>query len=217
VNLRTYILLGISTVVLFLFSIFLKVFVCAHQEWEDGKTALQRKQPDQAILHFARAIHWYTPGNAAVKESIEELWQIGTQAEERGDEGLALDALQNLRSSLYSARSFYTPHMHWIKACDEHIAAILARREGARIPDSDKIGLQARKTSFLNVLRKPTEPHVFWSFILEVGFVGWVGSTVAFILRVFAGEQGFQPRRAFFWGALVASFYACWIAGMLHA
>jgi hypothetical protein len=67
------------------------------------------------------------------------------------------------------------------------------------------------------VLKTPTEPNVFWCLILEVGFVGWIGCTIAFITRAFSGEQGFQPKRALFWGILVASFYVFWIVGMLHA
>jgi hypothetical protein len=217
VKVKTYILLGLSVLLLLLFSIFMKALLYAYQECEQGKVAFRNKLPKQAIVHFSRAIHWYTPGNGAIKASIEGLWEIGRQAEERGDETLALEALQNLRSSLYSARSFYTPHMNWIEVCDEHIAMILARQEGAHLPDGDKLGLRARKTRFLKVLKRPTEPNVFWSLILEVGFIGWVGCTIAFIFQVFSGEQGFQPGRAFFWGVLVASFYACWIVGMLHA
>lgn len=214
---KTCILLGLSALLLFLLSIFLKAFFYAHQECEQGKIALQSKDPQQAIVHFTRAIHWYTPGNSAIKESIEALWEIGKKAEEQGDETLAINALQNLRSSLYSARSFYTPHMNWIEICDHHIATILARQESAHTHESDKPGLQSRTERFLKVLKTPTEPNVFWCLILEIGFVGWIGCTIAFIIRAFCGEQGFQPKRAFFWGILVASFYAFWIVGMLHA
>jgi hypothetical protein len=53
--------------------------------------------------------------------------------------------------------------------------------------------------------------------MVEVGFVGWIGCVICFILRVFIGEKGFNSKRAVFWGVLIIFFYTLWIVAMLRA
>lgn len=207
---------GAITLVLFLLLIIIKVTVYSQSEYQKGKDALYKKDSAQAIMHFNRAIHWYSPGNKAVKSAIEALWHIGIQAEEQGDETGALRAFRALRSSLSSARSFYTPYSDWIEKCDDRIASILARQESAG-SDNDRSALGDRKAKILKILKTTTEPNVLWSLILEIGLVGWIGCTIGFIVRVFTGEKGFNPKRALFWGGLIIFFYAFWIVGMLNA
>lgn len=57
----------------------------------------------------------------------------------------------------------------------------------------------------------------FWAFVCETGFFGWVGSTIAFILRGFGPDNTFFARRAAFWGSLIVVFYALWVLGMMKA
>ena len=142
--------------------------------------------------------------------------EINFQAEDRGDPGLALQAFQALRSSLYSARSFYTPHSDWIKKCYNQIASILARKKEAHVPGKAPPSLK-RKNEVLKLLETPTEPNVFWSLMLEIGFIGWIGCAIGFIFRVFTGQKGFNPKRALSWGIFIIFFYALWIVGMLKA
>jgi len=100
--------------ILYYFSlVFAKVCINARKEYQKV-ISFSRKDYKQAIIHFNQAIHWYSPGSKAVANSIQALWKIGTHAETQGDINLALDAFQSIASSLYSARSFYTPHQEWI-------------------------------------------------------------------------------------------------------
>jgi len=151
-----------------------------------------------------------------VTNSIQALWEIGTNAENQGDSDLALDAFQSITSSLYSTRSFYTPHQEWIAKCEDRIAAIRAKQEEVRSPNQG-IPFEKRKEEALKILRMKTAPDVFWSMMVEVGFLGWIGCVIGFILRVFIGNKGFNSKRAVFWGVLIIFFYALWIAAMLRA
>ena len=199
----------------FLLLVFLKVNINSRNEYQRAESALQNNNLEQAITHFNRAIHWYSPGNRSVKNSIQELWRIGTQAEENGDYGLALQAFRALRSSLYSARSFYTPYPDWIEKCDDRISTILTRKT---TPDEDSPTTSLmRKKDILKILKTPTEPSVFWSIIVEIGFLGWIVSSIGFIFRVFTEQKGFNPKRALVWGILIIFFYTFWIVGMLNA
>ncbi len=210
------ILIGAGAFILFLLLVFTKVSINARNEYQKGDKFFREKDYKQAIIYFNRSIHWYCPGSKSVTDSIRALWEIGTQAENQGDMDLALNAFQSITSSLYSARSFYTPHQEWIAKCEDRIATIRAKQEEARLPNKG-IPLGKRKEAILKILRMKTEPDVFWSMIVEVGFLGWIGCAIGFILRVFIGEKGFNSKRAFFWGVLILFFYALWIVAMLRA
>jgi hypothetical protein len=202
---RGKILIGAGAFILFLLLVFTKVTINARNEYQKGDKFFREKDYKQAIIYFNRAIHWYSPGSKSVTNSIQALWEIGTQAEHQGDTDLALNAFQSITSSLYSARSFYTPHQEWIAKCEDQIATIRAKQEEARLPNKG-IPLGKRKEAILKILRVKTEPDVFWSMIVEVGFLGWIGCAIGFILRVFIGEKGFNSKRAVFWGGFNSFF-----------
>ena len=210
------ILIGVGVFILFLLLVFAKVTINARTEYQEGDKFFRAKDYKQAIIHFNRAIHWYSPGCTSVTNSIQALWDIGTHAENQGDSDLALDAFQSITSSLYSARSFYTPHQEWIAKCEDRIATIRAKQEEARSPNQ-WIPFEKRKEEALKILRMKTAPDVFWSLMVELGFLGWIGCAIGFILRVFIGEKGFNPKRAVFWGVLILFFYTLWIMAMLRA
>ena len=213
---RNRVLIGFEVLILFLILVFAKVSINARNEYQEGDKFFRAKDYTQAIIHFNRAIHWYSPGSKVVTNSIHALWKIGTEAEKQGNVDLALDAFQSITSSLYSARSFYTPHQGWILKCEDRIATIRAKQEETR-PQNKGIPFEKRKEEILKILRVNTEPDVFWSMIVEVGFLGWIGCTIGFILRVFIGEKGFNSKRAVFWGVLILFFYTLWIVAMLRA
>ncbi len=57
----------------------------------------------------------------------------------------------------------------------------------------------------------------FWSLMVELGFFGWIGSTIAFIFNGISKDNKLIKGKAFFWGILIVLFYAVWIAGMKKA
>jgi hypothetical protein len=56
-----------------------------------------------------------------------------------------------------------------------------------------------------------------WAAVVEIGFLGWVGSAVGFIFRALDRDGKFIGRKALFWGGTLAVFYTLWIIGMLSA
>ena len=56
-----------------------------------------------------------------------------------------------------------------------------------------------------------------WAAVVEIGFLGWVGSAVGFIFRALDKDGKFIGRKALFWGSTLAIFYTLWIIGMLSA
>lgn len=207
---------GFGVFFLFLLLVFLKVNISARNEYQKAEKALQNNDLKQAITHFNRAIHWYSPESKAVKNSIQALWEIGLQAEKSGNYTLALQAFRILRSSLYSARSFYIPYSDWVRKCESRIAAIIARKEKAH-PQDKEIPFKNRREEVLKILKTKTEPDVLWSLICEIGFIGWIGCSIGLIFRAFTGPRGFNPGQALGWGIFIILFYALWVVGMLKA
>jgi hypothetical protein len=56
-----------------------------------------------------------------------------------------------------------------------------------------------------------------WAAVVEIGFVGWVGSAVGFIFRAMDKNAKFIGKKALFWGSLILVFYIIWIIGSLNA
>lgn len=61
------------------------------------------------------------------------------------------------------------------------------------------------------------EVSTAWAIVLEIGFIGWVASTIAFIFKAFDKEDNFIPKQALKWGIIIVIFYALWITGMMKA
>ncbi|MBI4619766.1 MAG: hypothetical protein HY739_06355 [Desulfobacterales bacterium] len=209
--------IGISIVIsLMIVAVFIKVYSGSIKEYEKGEESFVKGETEAAIAHYQRSIQWYTPFNKYVSRSVERLWEIGNKAEKGGEDNLALKAYQELRSSLYSVRSFYTPYPEWIERCNDKISSLVAKKEPYSKAERGKTFVQ-RKAESLKILKKDYAPNVFWSILLEIGFIGWIGCTIGFIFRVFTGEKGFDSRRALLWGGLIIIFYALWIVGMMRA
>jgi hypothetical protein len=61
------------------------------------------------------------------------------------------------------------------------------------------------------------EISTFWSILVEIGFFGWIGSTIALIFRGFDEDNNLNKKKALFWGVLIVIFYALWVAGLVNA
>lgn len=205
-----------SVTLIMLMMVFFKVYLGSISEFKKAEKAFLEANYEEAITHYERSIHWYTPRNRYVARSIERLWEIGNGAEDSDSDELALRSFRSLRSSLYAVRSFYTPYPEWIERCDDKISSLVAKKEPYSKADKEKT-FKERKADSLKTLKRDYAPDVFWSIFLEIGFLGWIGCAVGFIFRVFTGEKGFDGRRALLWGGLIMAFYALWIIGMMRA
>jgi len=200
-------------VLLFLAAVLVvKVTYNARQEFAGGEEAYTRGAYHVAITHYARAIKWYTPLSNTVRYAVERLWQLGSEAEARGDWHLALEAYQSLRASLYAVQSFYIPYQSWIPKSEAHIAPLLAKTKAGEEPKADKLAQDTAR--FAIQLQRHVAPHLGWSILLEIGFLGWVGATIGLIWYIVDEAGNFARRQGLLWGSLMAVFFALWLIGM---
>src|SRR5262245_45193771 len=200
-------------VLLFLAAVLVvKVTYNAGQEFAIGEDAYTRGAYNVAITHYGRAIKWYTPFSTTVRHAVERLWQLGIEAETRGDWPLALEAYQALRASLYAVQSFYLPYQSWIPKSEERIAPLLAKTKAGEEPNADKLAQDTAR--FAMQLQRHVGPHLGWSILVEIGFLGWVGATVGLIWYVVDEAGNFARRQGLLWGSLIAIFFALWLIGM---
>ncbi len=203
------VVIGLSLVVLAL--VWIRAFFVSMHAYQEGEGYFKKQQHINAITFFDRSIHSYTPFNPYVHKSAQRLWEICTQAEQRGDIQLALIATRTIRRGFLAARNFYTPGRDWIDRCDTKIATLMDQ------------GSKAQRLSGAAVVSSPQQaspqPNVFWTLILEVGFIGWIGSVIGFLMLGLSGGQTARLRSgaAIFWGIMVIIFYAMWIVGMMQA
>ena len=125
---------------------------------------------------------------------------------------MALTAYQSLRASLYAVQSFYIPYQSWIPKTEERIAPLLAKTKAGEEPNAEKLGQHTAR--FAMQLQRHVGPHLGWSILVEVGFLGWVGATVGLIWYMMDEAGSFARREGLLWGSLMAVCFALWLIGM---
>ena len=91
-------------------------------------------------------------------------------------------------------------------------ASLLAKTKAGPEQGEDKLAQDTAR--FALQLQRHVGPHLGWSILVEIGFLGWVGATVGLIWHVVDEQGNFAWRQGFLWGSLLALFFACWIIGM---
>jgi len=209
------ILLVVGMVVIASITVWIRAFYGSMQAYHQGETCANEGQYMKAITFFDRSIHWYTPFNPYVRNSAERLWEIGLAAEQRGDIPVALIAFRSIRRGFHAARSVYTPGKDWIKKCDAKIKDLIEiehnnkeTTRGSAGPHESTPGSQGA-----------TSPDILWSIIVEVGFLGWIGSVIGLLLSAHKGKQEarFLTSRAIAWETLTLIFFILWVVGMMKA
>jgi hypothetical protein len=61
------------------------------------------------------------------------------------------------------------------------------------------------------------EISTLWSLIVEIGFFGWIGCTIAFIFKAFDENDHLVKKQALFWGIMIVIFYGLWVTGLHNA
>ena len=202
----------LGLLVAFMVMLYTKVAYNASQDFTRGEESYTHGEYKVALTHYERTIKWYTPFSKVVQLAVERLWQLGTEAEARGDVSLALEAYQTLRSSLYAVQNFSMPYQSWIPKSEERIAPLLAKTKAGGEQGEDKLAQDTAR--FAMQLQRHVGPHLGWSILVEIGFLGWVGATVCLIWHVVDEQGNFVRQQGFLWGSLLALFFALWIIGM---
>jgi hypothetical protein len=206
----------VGLLVAFVAILYAKVMYNANQDFALAEEAYTHGEYKVAITHYERTIKWYAPLSTVVQRAVTRLWQLGTEAEANGEFALALEAYQTLRSSLYAVQSFYIPYQSWIPKSEERIAPLLAQtKAGAGVgaePGEDKLAQDTAR--FAMQLQRHVGPHLGWSVLVEVGFLGWVGAAIGLIWYVMDEQGHFAPRQGILWGSFLAVFFVLWVISM---
>jgi len=202
----------VSLAILFVAMLYVKTAYNSRQAFALGEDAYAHGEYKAAMTHYERTIKWYTPRSPVVRRAVERLWQLGTEAEARGEVSLALEAYQTLRSSLYAVRSFYIPYHSWIPKSEERIAPLLAKTKAGTAPQEDRVAQDTAR--FAMQLQRHVGPHLGWSIVVEIGFLGWVGAAVGLIWHVVDRQGKFAPQQGLLWGSVLAICFALWLMGM---
>jgi len=202
----------LGLLVAFVALLYAKTAYNARQDFALGEEAYTQGKYKVAVTHYERTIKWYTPLSPVVQRAVERLWQLGMEAEARGEVSLALEAYQTLRSSLYAVQSFYVPYQSWIAKSEERIAPLLAKTKAGDEQGEDKLAQDTAR--FAMQLQRHVGPYLGWSILVELGFLGWVGATIGLIWYVVDEQGNFVRRQGLLWGSLLAFFFALWLIGM---
>jgi len=188
--------------------LWIRVFYGSMQDYKTGETLLKENQTIRAITYFDRSLHWYAPLNPYVERSAERLWEIGQKAEKEGDRRMARIAFESIRNACYGTSHIFTPGEEWIDKAESRIKKL----EGEKTPKGDDEIEGEHPT-------KSPHPRVGWSVSVVVGFLGWIGSVLGFIVCVFRKDR--RDKKPFYenlvWVSLIVAFGVLWFAGMVMA
>ncbi len=195
--------------------IWFRAFYGSMKAYHQGETYLKGQQYIKAMTFFDRSIHWYTPFNPYVRRSVEKLWEIGKDAERKGDTRLALIAFRTIRRGFYASSSFYIPGRDWIKRCDIKINKLIQLEQiKEELPENFKM-----KGKYITESQRIASPNIYWTIILEIGFLGWIGSVIGFIMFTLRRKEKpkYSTFSTFIWIILTFIFFSLWIVGMMKA
>ena len=197
-------------------TIWTRAFIASMKNFAEGEAFFRAKQYVKAITFFDRSMHWYAPFNPYIEKSAEYLWKINEQAEQNNDERLSLFAIETIRNSLYSSRSFYSPGVTWIKRCDNKIQGIIENQNEEIFKVKDEIESQDKTDKQVIVYN---DPDILWTIVLEIGLFGWIGAVLGFIfyyLRPYLKTRKYI-HNYWFWILVAAVSYSIWIIGLIKA
>jgi hypothetical protein len=192
-----------------------KVSYGSRQELSLGTEADARGEYTTAITHYERAIKWYTPFSRSVRLAVKRLWTLGAEAERREDLSLALDAYWSLRRSLYAVQSLYLPYRDWMPRIEERIAMLMAKTAQPEGQGGEKLTQNTARIT--HMLQRNTSPTLGGSILVELGFLGWVGTAMGFIWSACCGHGRRTWQQGVLWGGGIVVFFGVWIVGMLLA
>jgi hypothetical protein len=96
---------------------------------------------------------------------------------------------------------------------DERIAHLMAGQH-ERNRAGDPAPFAERKTEHLALLEVDNSPDPWWSLLVVLAFLGWVGSGFRFVYRAWDAEGRFHGGPALTWGGIITACMAVWILAM---
>ncbi len=197
-----------------LLSTLIKIYSGSVSELYQAQNWVTKNNAEEAVRHFDRAIRWYLPFSPITNQAAEGIWNQARKAEQSGDPTTALKFYRILRGSFYASRSLVTPGRDWIARTNDKIATLMAKAPPYKQQDPP-VSLEQRKAEALEILFKERPPYTMWALLGEIGFLGWVTTTLLFIFKGMDKKGRILPGlRTRVWIFVFLIFYSLWILGM---
>jgi len=197
------------------FSVGVKVCINASDELQAGEEFFAQNNPQEAVVHYERAIRWHFPGLGVDGKAARQIWKIAENYEAAGEAEKAIGAYRILRAGFYSARSFYTPGKTWINRCNIKIAALMAMEPPVLKADKAK-SFAERNAEFLKILSTEKPPYPYWSALTVAGFLGWAACAAMFIIKGVGKSGQIITGKAVYWAGGFVFSYGLWVLGMVN-
>jgi len=205
----------IAVVALLISVLAVRVVVSSRSELLEAQKLQEKGDIPGSIVHFRRAARWYAPASPYHVEALSELGKIAQQAERRGERPLALSAYRAIRAAIMSTRSFYTPERGRLKVANRRIAELMASESPPPI-DAGK-SREALRQEHLALLEAHHGPDIFWTCVLLLGFIAWVGGAFLFSIRAIDETDRFIWSEARRWGTVIVLGFGVFVLAMTLA
>lgn len=199
---------GAPAALLLLLVLWGRVFYGSMEDYKTGETLLKENQTVRAITYFDRSLHWYAPLNPYVERSAKRLWEIGEKAEKEGDIRVARIAFESIRNAGHGTSHIFNPGGEWIGKAEAKIRRLESEKAHGGYGQGE-----------VGDPKKSPHPHPGWSVTVVLGFLGWVGSALGFIVSVLRKTQGaaYTFGKGLAWVSVMVGFAALWVVGMVMA
>jgi len=181
---------------LLLLGLVARMLLGARAEMHHAAAAATRGDQRAEVQHFRRAMAYYLPGNPWVRRAHDALLQVGIRAMDRGQNEIAADALEQLRSAILSLRGISRPFSRTLPEVNRRLAALRSHEPQAapalRTPEGER--------RLLLRLEHPPEPEPLWAGLGLAGFLVWVASAFLLLYRGIRPDAALVRRR--FWPLL---------------
>ncbi|SNZ15015.1 hypothetical protein [Hydrogenobacter hydrogenophilus] len=147
----------------------------------EGDALLVSGNPLMAISMYERTLLNYVPFSPYNQEAVEKIEKLCPKLKEKEHR---LFCYETLRSAIYQIRGIYTPYSEKLQKLDKDI--VLLKTElyiQNNLPPEDKY--QQIYKDLKAMQDYDPYPSVFWSILVVLSLLGWIGSVVFMIYRSF--------------------------------
>lgn len=163
-------------------------------------------------------LHRYVPFSGAGARSSEALVRLAGDAAAKGDHLTARACWEDLRSGWLSVRHVFQPGAEWIARAEGALPALYLLDERGTwppldLPEGERLAIVRER------LQERTDPDGRWAFVLEFGFVSWIGGAVLAIVRGLPADDAgpIDGRALLRWGLCSATGWLLFLLGAARA
>lgn len=203
---RIWVYLGLAGLMLLSFS--LRQVYIVHAEHAAAQAALAAKRTDDAMRHYANALHAWLPLLPERGRVLVEMQEKLLFLEKAGELDAALKGWRRLRAALVSTRGIWgQPDADMLRKANRNIARLAAATDAQGFMSAQDIEREA-----LQLLEShPRDVDRFWGSMQFLLLLAWIGAVTAFLWLPHA-----HPRRR--WLLLLApACFGGWLTALYLA